>query len=217
MAPTLLIVGEGEPAERAAERARELGATFAQAPPALEDALEVARTAVPGAVVGVGSDEAVRVAAATAEAVGVPHPHDAQGALAGTDVAVARARLESAGIPQPPWAECASPDEAAAEAARLGFPALVRSLGEEYRATVEDEAAARGAAERAIGASHRPACLVERKRAGGCRRERRPDIDAALGCAAEAKVVDDEVVGVRAVAVLCTSEEAVADALGAGA
>jgi carbamoylphosphate synthase large subunit len=111
------------------------------------------------------------------------------------DLGRARAALAAAGIPQPPWRECAAPEEATAAAAELGLPVLVRSLGDELRRTVEDLDSVAGVAAEAIAASGRPACLVERKRGGGCARERRADVDAALGCAVEAKVVAGEVVG----------------------
>jgi carbamoylphosphate synthase large subunit len=114
-----------------------------------------------------------------------------------TDLGRTRAALDAAGIAQPPWRECATPDEARAAAEELGLPALVRSLGDETRGTGHDLDAVEELAREAIGASaSRPACLVELKRGGGCTRERRAEIDEALGQPVEVKVVAGEVVGV---------------------
>jgi len=195
----LLIVGDPTATERAAARARELGAQV------VADG--------PQAIVGVGGDDAVRQAAQLAADGSLAHPLPPTGALAGTDIGIARARLAEAGIAQPPWRECASPDEVIAAAGELGWPILVRSLGEEMRVTATTPDEAREAAARAIGASHRPACVVELKRGSGCSRERRADVDAALGCSAEVKLVGGEVVGVRALAAIASPEQAVDDAL----
>ena len=202
MSLRLLIVGDPAATALAAARARELGAQVVEA---AGDG--------PHAVVGVGGDDAVRLAAQLAEDAGLAHPHAPAGALAGTDIGIARARLAGAGIAQPPWRECGSPDEVVAAAGELGWPVLVRSLGEAVRVTAPTPDEAREAALRAIGASHRPACVVELKRPGGCSRERRADVDSALGCAAEVKLVAGEVVAVRALAALSSPEQAVDEAL----
>jgi hypothetical protein len=197
----LLIIGDPPAIERAAARARELGAQV------------VGASGDPQAIVGVGCDDAVRQAAQLAADGSLAHPHPPTGAIAGTDIGVARARLAEAGIAQPPWRECASADEVVAAARELGWPILVRSLGEDVRVTAATADEAREAAERAIGASHRQACVVELKRPGGCSRERRADVDAALGCTAEVKLVGGEVVAVRALAAMASPEQAVDDAL----
>src|SRR3954470_6195167 len=114
-----------------------------------------------------------------------------------TDLGRARAALDAAGVAQPPWPECAPPEEARAAAEELGLPALVRSLGDETRGTGHDLDGVEQLAREAIAASaSRPACLVELQRGGGCSRERRAEIDEALGRPVEVKVVAGEVVGV---------------------
>src|SRR3954470_1906858 len=114
-----------------------------------------------------------------------------------TDLGRARAALDAAGVAQPPWPECAPPEEARAAAEELGLPALVRSLGDETRGTGHDldrvEELTREGCPAPAGA---PACVVEPKRGGGGSRERRAEIDEALGRPVEVKVVAGEVVGV---------------------
>jgi len=201
--PRVLLIGTDEALERAAAEARLHGA---------EPVVDPADDA--DLVVGVGSDDSLRRAAELALATGTTHPHTPDGALRGTDLGAARRALAVAGVPQPPWRECSSAQAALTAADELGMPVVVRSLGTEVRGTATSADQVEALAARAIAASYRAACLVEAKRPGGCRRVSRSDVDAALGCEALAKIVEDEVVDARALLADCAPEQAVREALG---
>jgi biotin carboxylase len=87
--------------------------------------VEVARRHRVDGVVAISTDRAVPVAAAVADALGLPGiGHDT--ALAMTDKGLMRSRLATAGIPQPAFVVIGRYDDPAATAVAIGFPAVVK-------------------------------------------------------------------------------------------
>ena len=114
-----MVLGGGPAQQHAIRAARALGVrtVVCDSDPALgdvavssEDAAgieEVARTA--DGLIAPGTDWPVRIAAAVAEDLGIPHPVAAAVAVVCTDKIAQRARLDEAGVPQPRWSADAPP------------------------------------------------------------------------------------------------------------
>ncbi len=114
-----MVLGGGPAQQHAIRAARALGVhtVVCDSDPGLgdvavssEDAEGVARVAR-GAdgLIAPGTDWPVRIAAAVAEDLGIPHPVPAGVALVCTDKIAQRTRLGEAGVPQPRWSADAPP------------------------------------------------------------------------------------------------------------
>jgi hypothetical protein len=200
----VLVIGPDDARARAADELRRLGHE-----PAEGDA---------DAIVGVGSDEAFREAARVAEERGIAHPWSAAAAVRGTDIAEARRALAGSGLPQPHYRECATAEEARLSVWELGLPVIVRTLGDAIRDTAGKSREIPEIAERAIGESYRPACVVEEKLGGGCTRGSNAEVDELIGLPCQTKTVTSgHVIGIRALAADASPEEAVRTVLGVSA
>ncbi|MEO9174542.1 MAG: hypothetical protein ABI317_03430 [Gaiellales bacterium] len=203
MARVLVLGPEDAVARGAAELAR-LGHEAVVHP--ADDAVD--------AIVGVGSDDAFREAAALAEQRGIAHPWSAGAAVRGTDIGETRRALDGLDVPQPRYRECATAEEARLSVWELGLPVVVRTLGSGIRETAGTSRAVAEIAARAIEGSYRSACLVEEKLGGGCSRGPSSEVDEALGLPCESKVLTGGyVVAVRALAADAEPEAAVRSAL----
>jgi argininosuccinate lyase len=106
--------------------------------------------AAPVAGVTSSSEYFVGTASEVARTLGLPHP-DPDAVRACRDKATQRARLAAAGLPGPDFAAAGSPAQAAAAAARVGFPVVVKpvtgsgSIGVRRCADPAEAAAAAGA------------------------------------------------------------------------
>jgi hypothetical protein len=166
------------------------------------------------AIVGVGSDEAFRDAAALAEERGIVHPWSAEAAVRGTDIGETRRALDRLDVLQPRYRECATAEEARLSVWELGLPVVVRTLGSDIRETANTARDVAEIAARAIEGSYRPACVIEEKLGGGCSRGSRSEVDDALGLPCETKVVTGGyVIAVRALGADAEPEAAVRSAL----
>jgi hypothetical protein len=166
------------------------------------------------AIVGVGSDDAFREAAALAEARGVAHPWSAEAAVRGTDIGETRRALDGLEVLQPRYRECATAEEARQSVWELGLPVVVRTLGSDIRETANTSRDVAEIAARAIEGSYRSACVVEEKLGGGCSRGSRSEVDEALGLPCETKIVTGGyVIAVRALGADAEPEAAVRSAL----
>jgi biotin carboxylase len=108
-----VVLGGGPAQQHAIRAARALGvrAVVCDSDPALGDVVvssedaaaveEVAREA--DGLIAPGTDWPVRIAAAVAEDLGIPHPVPAAVAVVCTDKIAQRTRLDEAGVPQPRW------------------------------------------------------------------------------------------------------------------
>ncbi len=202
----VLVLGPEDAVARAAAEVQRLGH---------EPVVERADDAV-DAIVGVGSDDAFREAAALAEARAIAHPWSAEAAVLGTDIGATRRALAGTDILQPAYRECATPEEARTSVWELGLPVVVRTLGDDIRETANDSRAVAEIAARAISSSYRPACVIEEKLGGGCSRESRSEVDEALGLPCQTKLVTGGyVIAVRALAADAEPEEAVRTVLAA--
>ncbi len=115
-------------------------------------------------LVSPGSDWPVAVAARIAERLALPHPISPQTAVLATSKLRQRERFDEAGVPQPRHAVVHTPDEAAAAAAELGFPVVVKApdrQGQKGLTLVREPAALAGAVERALAAARSGICLLE--------------------------------------------------------
>jgi carbamoylphosphate synthase large subunit len=202
----VLVLGPEEAAARAAAEIVRLGH---------EPVIERADDAI-DAIVGVGSDDAFREAAALAEQREIAHPWSADAAIRGTDIGASRRALGEIDVRQPAYRECTTAEEARQSIWELGLPVVVRTLGDAIRETANDSRAVAEIAGRAIAGSYRPACLIEEKLGGGCSRESRDDVDEALGLPCQTKLVTGGyVIAVRALAADAEPEQAVRSVLGA--
>jgi hypothetical protein len=200
----VLVLGPEEAVARATAEVLRLGHEQALAG---DDAID--------AIVGVGSDDAFREAAALAEERGLSHPWSAEAAVRGTDVGAMRRALAASGVTQPAFRECTSVEDARQSIWELGLPVVVRTLGDDVRETANDSRAVAEIAGRAISGSYRAACVIEEKVGGGCSRAPRDDVDEALGLPCQAKTVAGrQVVWARALAADAEPEEAVRAVLG---
>lgn len=116
----MLVVLGGGPAQRHAIRAaHDLGVrtvvcdsdpALGDVPVSSEDAEAVERVARDAdGLIAPGTDWPVRIAAAVAAELGIPHPVPADVAVACTDKIAQRTRLDEAGVPQPRWSAEAPP------------------------------------------------------------------------------------------------------------
>src|SRR5947209_7425771 len=93
----------------------------------VEDEPAVERLAAAEQVDGIiapGIDWPVAIAARVAERLALPHPLSPGSAALSTSKLRQRERFAERGIPQPKFVVCAGPQEAAAAAARVGFPCV---------------------------------------------------------------------------------------------
>jgi biotin carboxylase len=114
-----VVLGGGPAQQHAIRAAQALGVrtvvcdsdpALADVPVSSEDAAgieQVAREA--DGLIAPGTDWPVRVAAAVAERLGIPHPVPAAVAVVCTDKIAQRTRLDEAGVPQPRWSADAPP------------------------------------------------------------------------------------------------------------
>ncbi len=116
---TLVVLGGGPAQRHAIDAARALGVhtivcdsdpELADVPVSSEDADGV-RGAARGSdgLIAPGTDWPVRIAAAAAEDLHIPHPITAAVAITCTDKIAQRRRLDAAGVPQPRWSPDAPP------------------------------------------------------------------------------------------------------------
>lgn len=93
----------------------------------IEGVIEVARRHDVDGVVAISTDRAVPVAAAVAEALGLPGIGSTT-AIAMTDKAVMRTRLAAADIPQPSYALLQAGDDLARALRSVGTPAVLKPV-----------------------------------------------------------------------------------------
>ncbi len=94
-------------------------------------------------IVAPGIDHPVAIAARTADRLAIPHPLTPAVAQAATSKLRQRERLAEAGVPHARHTSCTSLAEAAAAAAELGYPCVVKPpdlQGQKGLALVRDEA-----------------------------------------------------------------------------
>jgi biotin carboxylase len=116
---TLVVLGGGPAQRHAIDAARALGVRtivcdadprFADVPVSSEDIEGILRTARDAdGLIAPGTDWPVRIAAAVAEELHIPHPIPAAVAIICTDKIAQRTRLDAAGVPQPRWSTDAPP------------------------------------------------------------------------------------------------------------
>jgi len=121
------------------------------------DAMTEAVRAIPERVAGILSYDEARIAATAvvAERLGLP-TSPPRAVLRCRDKWLTRQALAAAGVPQAASVAVASPDEAAAAAARIGYPVVLkpRNLAASFGVSrADDEAGVRAAYERARGVS----------------------------------------------------------------
>ena len=179
---TVLVVGAGRYQRPVIRRARELGLRVVAVDrnpdaPGLSEA-DVGRVvdfASPGAVLEevrdlgidgvltVQAERAVPMVAAIAEAFGLPGIGVDTARLMTNKLAM-RARLAEAGVPQPRFATVRTPEESRAEAARIGFPAVLKpadSAGQVGLARIESADDAEAALPAAVAASPSGEAVLE--------------------------------------------------------
>ena len=179
---TVLVVGAGRYQVAVIRRARELGLRVVAADrnpeaPGLREA-DVPRVvdfSTPGAVLAdvrdlgidgvltVQAERAVPMVAAIAEAFGLPGIGVDTARLMTNKLAM-RARLAEAGVPQPGFATVRTPEEARAEAARIGFPAVLKpadSAGQVGLARIESADDAEASLPEAVAASPSGEAVLE--------------------------------------------------------
>ena len=179
----LLVLGAG-PAQLgllAAARARGLFVVAADRDPAAvgfryadrralvsaEDEAALLRLAEAERVDGViapGIDWPVAIAARIAHRLRLPHPIDPDTAVVATSKLRQRERFREAGVPQPEWELCRDAEEAAAAAARIGFPCVLKApdrQGQRGLGLVRSGDDVEAAAAEALEASRSSVCLVE--------------------------------------------------------
>jgi biotin carboxylase len=116
---TLVVLGGGPAQRHAIDAARALGMRtivcdadprLADVPVSSEDADGVRRTARDAdGLIAPGTDWPVRIAAAAAEDLHIPHPIAASVAVTCTDKIAQRGRLDAAGVAQPRWSTASPP------------------------------------------------------------------------------------------------------------
>jgi biotin carboxylase len=116
---TLVVLGGGPAQRHAIAAARALGVRtvvcdsdprLGDVPVSSEDVEGVARVARDAdGLIAPGTDWPVRIAAAAAERLGIPHPVSATVAVTCTDKIAQRTRLDEAAVPQPRWSAEAPP------------------------------------------------------------------------------------------------------------
>jgi len=181
--PRLLVLGAG-PAQLgllAAARERDLYVVAADRDPtapgfrfadrralvSAEDEHGLERLAEAERVEGViapGIDWPVAIAARIAERQALPHPISAATAVLATSKPKQRQRFREAGVPQPAFVVCRSQEGAAAAAAQLGLPLVVKApdrQGQRGLGLVRREEELEPAVGEALGASRSAACILE--------------------------------------------------------
>jgi biotin carboxylase len=118
-APTLVVLGGGPAQRHAIDAAHTLGVStlVCDSEPGVGDVAvssedeDGVRAAAAGAagLIAPGTDWPVRVAAAVARDLGIPHPIDPEVAQLATDKIAQRRALDTAGVPQPAWSTDAPP------------------------------------------------------------------------------------------------------------
>lgn len=132
-----------------------------------EDEVGIERLAEAERVEGIvapGIDWPVAIAARIAARRGLPHPISAATAVLATSKLKQREHFRLAGVPQPGFALCRSADEAAAAAARLGFPCVLKApdrQGQRGLALVREPREVAPAADVALAVSRSRLCIVE--------------------------------------------------------
>jgi biotin carboxylase len=179
---TVLVVGAGRYQVAVIRRARELGLRVVAVdrnPDASglreADVPRVVDFSTPGAVLAdvrdlgidgvltVQAERAVPMVAALAEALGLPGIGVDTARLMTNKLAM-RAQLAEAGLPQPRFATVRTPEEARAEAARIGFPAVLKpadSAGQVGLARIESAADAEASLPAAVAASPSGEAVLE--------------------------------------------------------
>jgi biotin carboxylase len=120
-------------------------------------------------IIAPGIDWPVAIAARVAERLGLPHPISPETATLSTSKLRQRERFAEAGVPQPAYEVCSGPEEAAAAAARIGYPCVVKApdrQGQRGLTLVPEERRLATAAEVALDAARSPTLLVEEHVAG---------------------------------------------------
>jgi biotin carboxylase len=120
-------------------------------------------------IIAPGIDWPVAIAARVAERLGLPHPISPETAMLSTSKLRQRERFADAGVPQPAYEVCPGVAEAAAAAARIGYPCVVKApdrQGQRGLTLVTEERRLASAAEVALDAARSPTLLVEEHVAG---------------------------------------------------
>ncbi len=120
-------------------------------------------------VVAPGIDFPVAIAARVAARLGIAHPLDPPTAQAATSKLRQRERFEEAGVPHARYRVCSSMTEAAAAAAELGFPCVVKApdlQGQKGLGLVQDASGLAEAFDHARGLARSSVVLVEELVAG---------------------------------------------------
>jgi biotin carboxylase len=115
-------------------------------------------------VIAPGIDWPVAIAARVARRLALPHPIDPETAVLATSKVRQRERFAEAGVPQPEMRICRDAVEAAAAAAELGYPCVVKApdrQGQRGLTLVIDAREFGAAAQQALAVSRAGACLVE--------------------------------------------------------
>jgi biotin carboxylase len=163
-APTLVVLGGGPAQRHAIDAAHALGLRTlvcdsdpgaGDVPISSEDEAGV-RAAAGGAagLIAPGTDWPVRVAAAVARDLGLPHPIGPDVALVATDKIAQRRALDAAGVPQPAWSTGAPP----------AYPCVVKApdrQGQRAMSIVAGPAGLADAARRAEAGSRSGRALFE--------------------------------------------------------
>lgn len=115
-------------------------------------------------VIAPGIDWPVAIAARTASRLGIPHPLRPVSAVLAVSKLRQRERFAEAGVPHPRYEVCSSEEEAAAAAARLGYPCVVKApdrQGQKGLAPARTPRELEAAARAALAAARGGVCLVE--------------------------------------------------------
>lgn len=130
-----------------------------------EESLDrLARAELPDGIVAPGIDWPVAIAARIADRLGIRHPLDPDTAALAVSKLRQRERFARTGVPQPRHALAGSLESAAAAAAGIGFPCVVKApdrQGQRGLSLVSSPADLPGAIEEALRVSRSRQCLVE--------------------------------------------------------
>jgi len=163
-APTLVVLGGGPAQRHAIDAAHALGLRtlvcdsepgVGDVPVSSED-MDGVRAAAAGAagLIAPGTDWPVRIAAAVACDLGLPHPIDPDEARVATDKIAQRRALDAAGVPQPAWSTEGPP----------AYPCVVKApdrQGQRAMSILADASGLEEAAARAAAGSRSGRVLVE--------------------------------------------------------
>ncbi len=132
-----------------------------------EDEPQIERLAAAERVDGViapGIDWPVAIAARIAEKLGLPHPIEPAAAVLATSKLRQRERFADEAVPHPRYEVCATVEEAAGAAGRLGYPCVVKApdrQGQKGLALVREAGELGAAFETALGEARSPVVMVE--------------------------------------------------------